>query len=125
MTNIFQTLTLKDFYTYAAIGAVLAPLYLFLFWQTITLYKSKKHSFILFLATTLRIFLVIFIALACSQLNGAYFLIIACSFLLSKRILLCFLTPAFKKKVKKNEIIKSSSKKIPLEKKHKRRHRSY
>ena len=127
MNTTFTQFTFTDFYTYALIGSGLALLYLFLLWQTVSLYKSKKHSFIIFLATTLRIFLVIFIALACAQSNMTYFLIIVCFFLLCRSILLLFFTPSFKKKIKKGEIIKSNKKKITYtetkQKKYKRKHK--
>ena len=70
MNNVLNTLTLSDFTHYALIGLGLALLHLFLLWQTITLLtKSKKKGFVLFLSSVLRIFLLVFIALACSKQN--------------------------------------------------------
>ena len=126
MNITFTPFTFTDFYTYALIGSGLALLHLFLLWQIVSLYKSKKHSFVIFLANTLQIFLVIFIALACAQSNMTYFLIIICFFLLLRIILLSFLTPSLKKKIKKGEIMRSNKKKtIYTEKKQRKHKRKY
>lgn len=106
MNNIFNTLTLNDFTHYGLIGCLLAFLHLFLLWQTVTLLsKSRKKGVIRFLSSVLRIFLFIFIALACSKQNMGYFLIIMCSFFLTRMFLLKLFKPSFKKKLQNSEVV--------------------
>lgn len=112
MNSQLSALTLNDFIQYGLIGILLSVLYLFLIWQTITLLsKSRKKGFVLFLSSVLRIFLLIFIALACSKQNPAYFLIIMCAFFLTRSILLKLFKPGFKKKLTNSEVITQERKK--------------
>ena len=114
MNNVLNTLTLSDFTHYALIGFGLALLHLFLLWQTITLLtKSKKKGFVLFLSSVLRIFLLVFIALACSKQNMGHFLIIMCSFFLTRIFLLKLFHPSLKKKLKNSEVITQERKRDP------------
>lgn len=125
MSNV-ANLTLNDILFCIVSGAVLACIYMYLMWQTIHIVQQirKKKTF-LFLSSILRIFLLLFVALALSQNNLAFFLTIICSFLLVRIILLKMITPSFKKQIKKSETIVLSknqkNSKLPLKKRNKRR----
>ena len=114
MNEILNSLTLSDFSQYMIIGFCLALLHLFLLWQTVTiLSKTRKKGIVLFLSSVLRIFLLIFIALACSKQNMGHFLIIMCSFFLTRLFLLKLFKPSFKKKLKNSEVVTQERKKDP------------
>ena len=114
MNDILNSLTLSDFGQYILIGFGLALLHLFLLWQTVTiLSKTRKKGIILFFSSVLRIFLLIFIALACSKQNMGHFLIIMCSFFLTRIFLLKLFKPSFKKKLKNSEVAVQERKKEP------------
>lgn len=114
MNDILNSLTLSDFSQYMIIGFCLALLHLFLLWQTVTLLsKTRKKGIVLFLSSVLRIFLLIFIALACSKQNMGHFLIIMCSFFLTRLFLLKLFKPSFKKKLKNSEVVTQERKKDP------------
>ena len=114
MNEILNSLTLSDFSQYMIIGFCLALLHLFLLWQTVTLLsKTRKKGIVLFLSSVLRIFLLIFIALACSKQNMGHFLIIMCSFFLTRLFLLKLFKPSFKKKLKNSEVVTQERKKDP------------
>lgn len=106
------TLTLNDFYLYGLIGFILAIVYLFLLWQTICiLNNTKKKALIQFISAALRIFLLIFVALVFAGQNLFYFLIITCSFLLTRMLLLKIFKPTLKKKITTSEILYADNKK--------------
>lgn len=106
------TLTLNDFYLYGLIGFILAIVYLFLLWQTICiLNNTKKKALIQFISAALRIFLLIFVALVFAGQNLSYFLIITCSFLLTRMLLLKIFKPTLKKKITTSEILYADNKK--------------
>ncbi len=110
MKNI--TLTMSDFFSYGLIGATLALLYMFLLWQTISIIKQSKHkNLILFISATLRIFLLIFIALVFSNQNTGIFIIIMCGFLLMRAILIKLSRPSLKKKLTSSELLYAENKK--------------
>ncbi len=118
-------LSLNDFYLYGLIGFILAIVYLFLLWQTICiLNNTKKKALIQFISAALRIFLLIFVALVFAGQNLSYFLIITCSFLLTRMLLLKIFKPTLKKKITTSEILYADNKKqppLPLKKTRKRR----
>lgn len=106
------TISLNDFYTFMLIGAALSVVYLFLLWQTnSTLARAKKKNLVLFISAALRIFLLIFVALAFSGQNLSHFLIIMCGFLLTRIVLLKILKPTLKKKITSSEILYADNKK--------------
>ncbi len=116
MNTMLTTLTLDDFILYGSIGAILSVIYLFLIWQTVCfLSRSRKKGLALFLSSVLRIFLLIFVALACSKQNIGYFLIIMCFFLLTRTLLLKLFSPSLKKKLKNSEIPSQDKKRTQLQ----------
>lgn len=116
MNNTLNFLTLNDFFYYTVAGLILAILHLFLLWQTTNLVKKvRQKNFVSFLSSVLRNFLLIFISIALSKQNIAYFLIIMCSFLLVRACLLNLFHPSFKKKLTKTELVYADKKKMPLE----------
>ena len=118
MNNTLNFLTLNDFFYYAIAGLILAILHLFLLWQTTNLVKKvRQKNFVSFFSSVLRNFLLIFISIALSKQNIAYFLIIMCSFLLIRTCLLNLFHPSFKKKLTKTELVYADKKKEPLESK--------
>lgn len=111
-------LTLNHFCLYGLIGFSLAIVYLFLLWQTICiLNNTKKKALIQFISSALRIFLLIFVALVFAKQNLSYFLIIACSFLITRMFLLKIFKPTLKKKITTSEILYADTKKQPTSKK--------
>lgn len=100
------TLTASDITISILTGFILCLVYFYLLWRTIGIVKQSAHPvFILFLSSTLRIFLLVFIALVFSEHNLGRFLIIFCSFFLTRLLLLKIAKPSFKQEFTKSEIV--------------------
>ena len=118
------SLSLSDLCNFSAIGFALAIVYLLLVWQTLTIARSTKRKIlILFLSSTLRIFLIIFVSLVFAKENPLHFLIIIGSFLITRNVLLRIFSPSLKKKMKSHEILYADDKKTPANSKQTKRKR--
>lgn len=99
-------LTAQDFIIYLCIGLGLCLIYLYLLWQTIDVSKKSKHPhLILFLSSTLRIFLLIFVSLVLCQQDMARFLLIFSGFFITRYIVLRIIKSPVKAQIKENEIV--------------------
>lgn len=111
MNNAVTSLTTSDIISALAIGIILSLLYFYLLWQTISILpRVKKKGLLLFSSGALRIFLLIFVALAFAADNPARFLLIFIGFILTRIILLKIAKPSFKKQIAGNEILQSTPK---------------
>lgn len=106
MTLNPANLTSSDITISLLTGFALCLIYFYLLWRTIGIVKQSAHPvFIIFLSSTLRIFLLVFIALVFSNQNLGRFLIIFCAFFLTRILLLKIAKPSFKQEFTKSEIV--------------------
>ena len=88
--HIFH-MPLHELGTALGIGVVLGLIYMYLLWMTVqTLLKVKHKGLFLFISAVLRIFLLIFGALALSHEHAGRFILIFCGVILARLFILRF-----------------------------------
>ncbi len=106
-------LTQTDLISAVITGVILGVVYYYLLWKTLDIIKkSKKPQIILFISDTLRIFLLIMVALLICEKNPAKFLLIFCIFFLTRYLLFKISKPTLKKQMATGEILYHGSEKV-------------
>lgn len=108
MTHTLSALTTPDIIASLAVGMILSLVYFYLLWQTISILpRVKKKGLLLFSSGALRIFLLIFVALAFAADNPGRFILIVIGFILTRIIILKIAKPKLKKQIAATEIVQS------------------